>query len=177
VTDLLLGCGSNRDKRLVWGGKKGWSDLVTLDFNADHKPDVVWDLNTRPLPFPDDHFDEIHAYEVLEHLGSGPGDWESFFAEFSEWYRLLKPNGFLFATSPAPGSPWVWGDPSHRRAMSVECLIYLHQPAYTKQVGVTPMSDFRFCFKGDFNGRHLRVNEGSFEYVLQAVKPSRIEVK
>lgn len=176
MPQLLLGCGSSRERRILWGGEKEFpSDLVTLDFNGDHKPNVVWDINKRPLPFPDDHFDEMHAYEVLEHLGNGPGDWHSFFAEFSEWYRLLKPGGFLCATSPAPTSPWAWGDPSHRRVMSIECLTFLHQPSYTKQVGVSPMSDFRFVFKGDFEPEFLHYgSEGQFSYVLRAVKPSRI---
>lgn len=160
---------------MVWGDRKAWSHLVTLDFNADHKPDLVWDLNERPLPFDDNFFDEIHAYEVLEHLGKGQGDWRSWFSEWSEWYRLLKPGGMFFGTSPGPQSPWLWGDPSHTRAISLESLVFIHQPSYTAQVGVTPMSDFRFVFQGDFEGKHFRVNETqTFEYIMEAVKPSRI---
>jgi hypothetical protein len=69
VTELLLGCGSNRAKKLVYGGRSEWGALTTLDFNADHCP--MWFTTWRmlPLPFPDDEFDEIHAYEVLEHVG------------------------------------------------------------------------------------------------------------
>ena len=51
-------------------GRPGWTDLVTLDVNADHSPDVVHDLESVPLPFADETFDEIHAYEVLEHTGA-----------------------------------------------------------------------------------------------------------
>jgi len=66
-TELLIGCGNSRDKRLMrLGDTKEWSCLTTLDFSPDAKPDVIHDLEVLPYPFEDNSFDEIHAYEVLE---------------------------------------------------------------------------------------------------------------
>src|SRR6185312_16493300 len=116
IRELLLGCGADRERR---SGLRsacytpeenehvGWHNLTTLDNNPRHKPDVVWDLNQRPLPFDDETFDEIHAYEVLEHIGT-QGDWRSFFAEFSEYWRILKPNGALVGTVPRWNHQWAW---------------------------------------------------------------------
>ena len=125
--ELLIGCGSNREKRLSCDGTKTWTSLTTLDFNDHHKPDVVWDLHELPLPFPPEFFDEIHAYEVLEHVGR-QGDWRVFFAQFNEFWRILKPGGHLAATCPSWHSPWAWGDPSHTRVLQKENLVFLNQP-------------------------------------------------
>jgi SAM-dependent methyltransferase len=171
--ELLVGAGSRRHKNLVWKGRPEWAALTTLDINADHKPDVVHDLTVLPLPFPDNTFDEIHAYEVLEHTGQ-QGDWWFFFAQFSEFWRILKPDGVLLGTSPAPGSAWAWGDPGHTRVLSPEAFTFLVQRAYAEQVGITPMTDYRFVYKADFEPCVLEVKGGQFSYILQAVKPSRI---
>lgn len=172
--ELLVGAGACRKKRLSRKGHEGWDHLVTLDINPDHHPDVVHDLTVRPLPFDDDTFDEIHAYEVLEHLGQ-QGDFRSFFDEWSEWWRILKPGGYMFATSPHWSSPWAWGDPGHTRVYGPECLGYLDQSEYARQIGVTTMTDYRFCYRGDFEILHAKVTDNlQFHYVLMAVKPSRV---
>ena len=98
--ELLIGAGANHRKRLFTKGKGEWTCLVTLDINQDHHPDVVHDLTKLPLPFDDDSFDEIHAYEVLEHTGQ-QGDWRFFFDQWSDFWRLLKPGGIFCGTSPA----------------------------------------------------------------------------
>lgn len=171
--ELLLGAGSSRIKKVAIPGKKEWKHLVTLDLFDTHNPDVVWDMENRPLPFDDDTFDEIHAYDVLEHL-SHQGDWEGFFAEWSEWYRLLKPGGMICAISPHWSSPWAWGDPGHRRVYGPEILTFLEMPQYEKQVGKTPMTDYRSHWQGDFEPLHMNVSEGGqFVYVLKAHKPVR----
>lgn len=171
--ELLIGCGSNRDKKLVYEGRSAWAALVTLDINSDHKPDVVHDLAQIPLPFDADTFDEVHAYDVMEHVGT-QGDWRFFFAQWSDFWRILKPGGVFFGISPHWSSPWCWGDPGHTRIIGPECLTYLKQPEYDRQIGVTPMTDYRFAFKDDFDVIHAEVVGGEqFRYVLQAVKPTR----
>jgi len=172
--ELLIGCGSRREK-VIHDGNPEWNNLTTLDINRDHKPDIVWDLCNIPYSvFEDNTFDEIHAYEVLEHTGS-QGDYKFFFAQFSEFWRILKPGGFLMATCPNINSPWVWGDPSHTRVIQKESLIFLDQSEYTRQIGKTSMSDFRYIYKADFKCVHLDFQtDDTLKFALQAVKPSRL---
>ena len=76
VKELLMGCGS-RTKKDIYIGNKDFENVTRLDINPDHNPDIVWDLTVRPLPFLAEEFDEIHAYQVLEHLAY-QGDYEFF---------------------------------------------------------------------------------------------------
>lgn len=168
--ELLLGCGSSREKKLCSQDRPDWAGLVTIDIEPLHNPDIVHDLNLS-LPIGDDSADEIHIYEVLEHLGR-QGDAKAFFATFSDFWRVLKHGGRVFATVPLPNSVWAWGDPSHTRVIPKESLTFLHQPAY-EQVGQTAMSDFRGIYKADFNIIHMAENGECLEFALEAVKPSR----
>lgn len=194
MSELLLGCGHSRKKRFrVPGTSEDWEDLVTLDINPDCKPDLVCNLETfcvhdatdKGLNFitsgrdnrghfviKSDQFAEVHAYEVLEHLGR-QGDITSFFNTFNHIYRILIPGGYLFATCPSIRSVWAWGDPGHTRAIQEESLIFLDQGQYTDQIGKTSMSDYRYIWKGDFKILSS-TDDGTFHrFVLQAIKPAR----
>lgn len=170
---LLIGCGAKRDRRILVDGIEQWDELVTLDWNADHQPDVVHDLEALPYPFEDDTFHEIHGYEILEHTGQ-QGDAKFFFSQFEELWRILKPNGALAASVPHWGGRWAWGDPSHKRIINEGSLVFLDQQEYEKQVGQTSMSDFRFMYRGDFHTDMSTVQtvEGDpyFFFVLRARK-------
>lgn len=169
MSELLIGCGSNWEKKIYLPNQRDWKNLVTLDINPDHNPNIVWDLQVLPLPFGDNEFDEIHAYEVLEHVGS-QGDYKTFFAQFTEFHRILRPGGKFFATVPTPNSPWAWGDPSHTRIFCKEWLTFLRQKSYEEQVGKTSLSDFRYIYKADFEILMAQESGDTFFFSLEAIK-------
>lgn len=168
--ELLIGCGSNNKKKITLEGmSEEWGGLTTLDCDECHKPDIVHDLDVFPYPFEDNTFDEIHAYEVLEHCGQ-QGDFKFFFDQFTEFWRILKPGGLFLATVPAWDSPWAWGDPGHTRVITEGSILFLDQSQYEKQVGITAMSDYRTWYSADFEPYAAQTTVDSFGFVLKARK-------
>ena len=167
---LLIGAGSSKQKLIGCHENVNWcGDVVTLDNNKDHSPDVVWDLEQLPYPFMDSEFDEIHGYEVLEHTGF-QGDWKFFFDQFSEFHRILKPGGVFCATVPRWDRKWGWGDPSHKRIINEGTLVFLDQDEYKKQIGHTAMSDFRYYYKADFKCVWGEIGQDILKFILVAKK-------
>lgn len=169
--ELLIGAGNNREKKITFSDIPAeWSgELVTLDIDESIDCDVHHDLNILPYPFSDDTFDEIHAYEVLEHTGK-QGDWRFFFDQFTELHRILKPGGYLIGTCPMWDSQWAWGDPGHSRIVSDAMLTFLSQDEYEKQVGVTAMTDYRAWYKADFELVAKQEAGDTFGFILRAKK-------
>lgn len=172
MSELLIGCGNSRRKKLGLGSNE-WTDLTTIDHDPNCGADVLHDLEDYPWPFEDNSFDECHAYEVLEHLGR-QGDYKAFFATFAEIYRVLKPGGMLFAMVPSWQSQWAWADPSHTRIIAPHSLVFLDQTQYAGQVGKTAMTDFRWLWKGDFEPVHIEDDGEGFTFLLKAHKPRRV---
>ena len=114
----MLGAGKRPPARALTSlNAKEVDEWVTLDLMENTNPDVLYDLTDLhaggELPFGDEEFDEIHAYQVLEHVGR-QGDWRGFFKEFKEYWRILKPGGFMYISVPTLDT--LWGsDVGHTR--------------------------------------------------------------
>lgn len=166
MRELILGSGNTTTKRVKTNDSFEYENPVTLDISPECKPDIVWDLNYHPLPFKDEEFDEIHAYEVLEHVGV-QGDWRGFFEEFAEYHRILKPGGLLIASVPRWDSVWAWGDPGHTRVINEGTLAFLNQDQYAIQVGKTAMTDYREIYKVSFIVEHMSKTDDNLFFVLR----------
>ena len=172
---LLVGCGGARDKRIRFDDGSpaddfSGGDLVTLDSDPEAGADMVHDLDVLPYPFADNEFDEIHAYEVLEHTGT-QGDGKFFFAQFYEFWRALKPNGYMMISVPMWDSPLAWGVPDHRRVLPDSIFGFL-DAEYEQLIGNAPgVGDYRRLRK-DMNFKPLmkQETEASLYVVLQAIK-------
>lgn len=136
---------------------------------SDCGADVVHDLNVLPYPFADNQFNEIHAYDVLEHCGR-QGDWRFFFGQWSEFYRILKPGGVFCGICPGANTVWAWGDPGHTRVISEQSLLFLSQRVYASGVGNNAMSDYRSVWAGNFEAAHIQHQEdGRLTFMLVKV--------
>lgn len=163
---LLLGAGTRHELQIELPGRPEAFELTTHELMPGPGIDLVWDLDwTIKMPIADSWFDEIHAYEVLEHTGR-QGDAGFFFGQWSEFARILKPGGCFCGTVPHWKSVWAWGDPSHRRVITVEQLAFLDQAHYD-QVGTTSCSDFRDIYKADFKLRAHVETEHQLRFILQ----------
>lgn len=182
-------------KRGVYQARHGFEDgeLYTLDSEPAFRPDLIANLESnsggrwwvsqandfgqhcltpsgigtsgRML---DNLFSEIHAYEVLEHLGR-QGEVETFFASFLPIWHALEPDGLLCATCPSLESPWLWADPGHRRAIAAGSLYFLDRTHYPGP----PSSDYRWINPCDFRVIWHHDDSQRLAFVLQAVKPAR----
>lgn len=169
---LLIGAGSSKILSVPTPLMHIPPTLTTVDIEPRHKPDVVWNLNVTPWPFEDNSFTEIHAYEVLEHLGH-QGNAHEFFSHFWEIYRILKPLGYLAGSVPQWDSLWAWGDPSHTRVINEGTFVYLDRTKYEEQIGKTTMTDFRSMWAGDMSAEIMQREADRLFFLLKAHKPAR----
>jgi SAM-dependent methyltransferase len=90
---------------------------VNVDLRASTRPDVVHDLNLRPWPFDDNAFDEVVAYDVIEHL-------DDVVATMEEIHRVSAAGGVVKVTVPHFSSSNAFTDITHRHFFSAFSFHY-----------------------------------------------------
>lgn len=113
---LDLGCGS------APRNPYGRSQLCGIDIRRpegevrhEHR---VANLVVEPIPYPDDSFASVSAFDFIEHLprvfpdGRG-GTMFPFVRLMDEIWRVLAPGGRLYALTPAYPHPEAFVDPTH----------------------------------------------------------------
>jgi len=105
-TKLNLGC-----------GRKKLPGHVNVDRVASVDPDVVHDLNQYPYPFPDNSFEEICAYDVVEHV-------DDVVAFMSEILRMAKTGARVLITTPHFSCANAFTDPTHQRQLTYSSFDY-----------------------------------------------------
>lgn len=99
-------------------GRKYLPEAINLDMLPETRPDVVHDLNQLPWPFPDDHFREILAYDVIEHL-------EQFVPTMEEIHRVCCDGAVVRITVPHFSCANAFTDPTHRQCFGYFSMNYL----------------------------------------------------
>lgn len=92
-------------------GLKHREGAVNLDRTPLTAPDVVHDLDRRPWPFPDNRFQRVFAFDVIEHL-------ENVVATMEELHRICRDGARIEITVPHFSSANAFTDPTHRHFFS-----------------------------------------------------------
>ena len=106
---LNLGCGNN--------------PLPAEDFDnhdiTKHREEIniVFDLNKFPYPIEDESYDQVHCYDVLEHLDNP-------LKVMNEIHRILKPHGRFKAKCCGWENPNLWVDITHKRGFDINSMDY-----------------------------------------------------
>lgn len=104
-------------------------------------------LVTQPIPFPDNFFNSLSAFDFLEHVPRqtvlASGEVRNPFIELmNEIHRVLVPGGRLLALTPSYPHPAVFTDPTH--------VNYITQDSHTYFTGVAPTAAM-YGFRGRFD--------------------------
>jgi SAM-dependent methyltransferase len=98
-------------------GKKRRSDAINVDLVPHTNPELVWDLNRQPWPLPSDHFEEVLAHDVIEHL-------DNVISTMEEIHRVCAPGAIVRITLPHFSCANAFTDPTHRHYFSWSSFHY-----------------------------------------------------
>ena len=107
----------NKTNLNLGSGNKKRTDAFNVDIVADTHPDLVHNLNHRPWPLPDEHFAEVHAYDVIEHL-------DDVVATMEEIHRVCRHGATIHITVPHFSCSNAFTDPTHRHYFSALSFNY-----------------------------------------------------
>ena len=110
------------------------SKLFTLDINDDSKYENHYIIKKGArLPFADDFFDSVSAYDVLEHLSREIVNGQNEFIFYmNEICRVLKPKGFAVFIFPSIPNSEVFSDPTHTNFITKNTINYFVGNNYEK---------------------------------------------
>lgn len=103
-----FGCGLNK-----------LAGFVNLDKEPACAPDLVWDIEKTPWPFPDNSIVEAKFIHSLEHVGA---DVDTFLAIIRELHRVCRDGARIGIRVPHPRSDAFLGDPTHVRPITPNVL-------------------------------------------------------
>ncbi|MCX8062044.1 MAG: methyltransferase domain-containing protein, partial [Anaerolineales bacterium] len=109
---LDLGCGSQPRNPFQA------DEVFGIDFREDLKSHKIWcvDLAVEPIPFEDNFFDYVSAYDFLEHIPRViyiPKRRNAFVELMNEIYRVLKRGGLFVSLTPSYPHGASFQDPTH----------------------------------------------------------------
>jgi SAM-dependent methyltransferase len=115
--------------------------------NFDNSNIIVADLNISRIPFPDNYFDSISAFDFLEHILPVAIVYDKnenknktifpFINLMNEIYRVLRKDGLFISSTPClPNYDSVFSDPTHVNYFTSPKIQYFTNPnLYAKDYG------------------------------------------
>lgn len=121
-------------------------------------------LAVEPIPFEDDRFDSVSAFDFLEHVprvlatADGRGTRFPFIDLMNEISRVLRPGGLFYALTPAYPAVEAFSDPTHVNVLTLKSHVYF--------TGDAPLGRM-YGFRGHFRLR--RAQWGVYKDSLDAL--------
>jgi len=117
-------------------------------------------LVTESIPFPENYFDSVSAYDFLEHIPRifphTEGTRLPFIELMNEIWRVLMPGGRFYGYTPVYPHPAAFQDPTHVNILTRNSHVYFTRPALMARM---------YGYIGDFSViRIVPARGGEFDY-------------
>ena len=125
---------------------------------------VAADLVVETIPFTDNTFDYITAYDFIEHIPRiiyQPARRLPFIELMNEIWRVLKPGGIFFSHTPIYPYASAFRDPTHINILTVETFPYYFDDTY-RWASI-------YGFKGSFKVVHQTIKRPHLITLLEKV--------
>jgi hypothetical protein len=127
--------------------------------------ETVHDLREYPWPWADDTFDEIVAFDIIEHMQDG-------MRFIEELWRIAMPDANVIVhtawAGPSADARYVWRDPTHVRPYHEESFLYFDAVNGKQWFG----NYGKFYSRVRFLSRQVRMEPpDNILFRLQAMKP------
>lgn len=157
---LDLGCGKDPKNPF------SLEEVYGIDIREDIATKIYRaDLAVEPIPFEDEFFDAVSAFDFIEHIPRiiyMPNRRFCFVELMNEIYRILKTGGKFLSSTPAfPAAP-AWRDPTHVNIITEETfpLYFDYQNRLASMYG----------FNGYFQITGQRWHENKIHLITEMVK-------
>jgi predicted SAM-dependent methyltransferase len=135
-------------KKLNMGcGYKKIDDHWNVDVDPKCNPDEVFDFESTPWPWETDFFENIHADNVLEHLGQNP---KVFTNIIKEMYRVSKNGAQWYICVPHHRCDLFYDDYTHVRFLTEKTFRMFDQTVNFKSIK-NKLSDSTFGIQHDID--------------------------
>lgn len=130
---LDLGCGARPKNPYQYEELYGVDIRAGID-GIDGARVACANLSVSPIPFPENHFDSVSAYDFFEHVPRVALDYAERSSRFpfielmNEIWRVLKDGGLLYAVTPAFPKEKALRDPTHVNIITHKTYRYFTEP-------------------------------------------------
>jgi len=156
---LDMGCGSKPRNPF------NADELYGVDIAEGLGPNIrKADLAIEPIPFDDDTFEFVSAYDFIEHIPRvvyAPHRRNSFVEFMNEVWRVMKMDGFFVSSTPVYPNPEAFMDPTHVNIITDKTFL-----AYFDNVNRWAAM---YGFKGAFAIRQHEVRGSHLFVIMQKV--------
>jgi SAM-dependent methyltransferase len=160
TSHLDLGCGQRPKNPYAHPHLFGVDIRAGLEIAGVERIEAA-NLSSQPIPFGDNQFDSVSAYDFLEHVPRVSLDAQQkthfpFVKLMDEVWRVLKPGGLLYAITPAYPHEKAFRDPTHVNIITAKTHRYFTRPGLEARM---------YGFQGSFDlKRQVRLHpRGAYE--------------
>ncbi len=123
ITALDLGCG--RTPKNPFNATDLYGVDIQEELSSDHIK--IADLAVEKIPFENDFFDVVTAFDFIEHIPRilyCPERRFAFVELMNEVYRVLKTGGLFYSMTPVYPHPELFRDPTHVNLIAEDTFVY-----------------------------------------------------